>query len=564
MASPIDNNSIILREIILKSVAGPAQPLDTRVGGAARQGINVPITPPTKTLGEWIWKILSSIGSFISSVIYSIYSCFHPKDHSTPITFEQIENRLEHIITSRSTLRNIPDFSSAESWAKWAQISIELQLLETRSASLQGAGKLQQVDLLRKRITGAQQECERLFELHKATIDVTMKEAQKAALLELESLQTPLRANVISRDQVPHFSTYMTLYSHPRLCPEAEVSEHQKILKLSELLRDSLGFRNLGNTCWLNAGLQMLRSSPEFVALLQREVDYIELTRKNDQENRIVHQKQNAEAPIGTEERISLALNEVLRAVEQGENTTVTSSINRIQMELSTREEFSPRGAQHDASAFVRNCLRAVKYQVNLNFRDFRFGPHGEARPAEPMTIWDVPIPSEVESFAKENTTLPELLEKSKILNFEDGNRREERFSSLPRLLIVTMGRFRSGGGGESSGSQTVSTRTIANLTKVDKAIHFFREIDLSASFLTADLPDDQRLRAKWKLRSFVSHIGKLNGGHFTAYACGHDGKWRHYDDANVTEVTEGRTFEPLNTSYISLYEQITPQEQTN
>jgi len=117
----------------------------------------------------------------------------------------------------------------------------------------------------------------------------------------------------------------------------------------------------------------------------------------------------------------------------------------------------------------------------------------------------------------------PEVMDKDNQYDCEKCKEKKQATKAislwkLPEILIILLKRFKS------HGSHSV---------KVNDMVTYPFDLDISEFCYSYDKPE-----ALYELYSVCIHRGATGGGHYLAYCLDTDGKWREYNDATVSEIT--------------------------
>ena len=121
----------------------------------------------------------------------------------------------------------------------------------------------------------------------------------------------------------------------------------------------------------------------------------------------------------------------------------------------------------------------------------------------------------------KKYTSVEELTGDNQIYNEKTDEKEDAKkrimFWSLPDILVVTLKRFNNNG------------------RKDQRLIDFeVTNFDLSEFIVGYD-----KQNYVYELYGVCNHSGNTMGGHYTSYVKNNNGKWYHFNDTNVTEISE-------------------------
>jgi ubiquitin carboxyl-terminal hydrolase 8 len=133
--------------------------------------------------------------------------------------------------------------------------------------------------------------------------------------------------------------------------------------------------------------------------------------------------------------------------------------------------------------------------------------------------------------------TMPEFLEGDNAWYNEETKQKENvkkqiRFWNLPNILIITLKRF-----------------SIDGSSKINNLIQFPLENLNLSKYIIGYNPDSY----VYDLYGICNHMGSVMGGHYTSFVKNADDKWIHYDDTNV-EIVENSNDIISNMAYCLFY----------
>jgi len=120
-----------------------------------------------------------------------------------------------------------------------------------------------------------------------------------------------------------------------------------------------------------------------------------------------------------------------------------------------------------------------------------------------------------------DNYVKPEMLEGENAWYNEETKKKEDvkkqiRFWNFPNIIIITLNRFTADG-----------------RQKINKSIEFpIDNLDLS-KYVCGYNPNSY----KYELYGICNHVGGVTGGHYTAFVKNTEGNWLHYNDRDVEKV---------------------------
>lgn len=352
-------------------------------------------------------------------------------------------------------------------------------------------------------------------------------------------------------------------------------------------------------------------------SLKARQAQYVESVAKQSGETEEAFRMRKSRPVVSLSETdeqwnnrqaIHNVLNNVFNAMEEGDTEWIDRSVESLEHLLATLPDVplelrENRGAQKDISYAFLCFLGVVDYKLAFKAHKITDDGKDEQLRDESELLWNFPVVG-----VNKGCPFVERLERGAKERVETNSGRytkERRLSALPRFFITMANRFEGEApvappelpkplssahqarvdallGPEPEVLAEVNKR-LKRLDELEKQIALQKKeqsraygkkaedlvefpkdhiVDLSKSFLTADLPPNERLRAKFRLTSFPHHSGGLGGGHYTAYGRGQDGIWRYYNDSRVSQPGKKELDEQLSTSYLQVWELIDEGDQ--
>lgn len=337
---------------------------------------------------------------------------------------------------------------------------------------------------------------------------------------------------------------------------------HQDITKLARALSATLDLPldNIGNTCWMSSAIQALRKSPTLLAMIKAPLTQLPgegPARWNDR--KLMHAALNAvfdAMEYGGDVRQALVNLEGQMLALSYDFKKYPNKDNLVPSDLSDR---AMKGHQKDVAIALEFFLNVIDYKMTSNMKNIRNGVMERDTPEPPTSCLSLALhPHKMFKELVEREAWQEADIKG---NGKNGKlRQERRFTALPPILVTSLKRFAidqkkiedldlvagrmAFAFPEFYGSPCIESASEALLgytrnqamSKISSAIQLKAGeiLDLSNSFLTADLSPADRQRAKWRLVSVIHHDGgSLTRGHYTACGLKPDGKWCALDDAH-------------------------------
>jgi ubiquitin C-terminal hydrolase len=304
-----------------------------------------------------------------------------------------------------------------------------------------------------------------------------------------------------------------------------------------ELAPDEIGIGNIGNSCYLNSGLQMLFGmGSSFHNLVLNKVEQSTGEKDIDFKRR---------------RKVQKSLQVVVDAVLTKDAKAIKKAVTDFRSVLFSSHCFETKGIleQQDGPRFVGAVLSALGF--GIDFQQVRTVEHagrerkipgviakesilGLAMPDGQDELLEKTIKKEfLEQITKDESTpyTPEI--DGKKISVTEFVERTHITGSIPDYLSVQFKRFNADG--IKNGNRILCPNGgLVDLTStLDKAIRRKGETYL------------------YKVVSFQVHHGDTKeSGHYTAYSHCPDGKWRHYDDSYVTEVSDEEAEREMGYAY--------------
>ncbi|KAK9918617.1 hypothetical protein WJX75_005398 [Coccomyxa subellipsoidea] len=139
--------------------------------------------------------------------------------------------------------------------------------------------------------------------------------------------------------------------------------------------------------------------------------------------------------------------------------------------------------------------------------------------------------------------TSPETISGYKVRDNSEGvtARKVVQLYALPRILVLHLKRFSYG---------------LTGTGKIHKTVHYGDRLRVQPSWVAEGCPDARhRGGADYELIAVVHHLGRTPAaGHYTADVRQPDGKWLHFDDADLSNVPLARVVDD-NKAYLLFYQ---------
>lgn len=299
--------------------------------------------------------------------------------------------------------------------------------------------------------------------------------------------------------------------------------------------QEPIGFVNLGNTCYMNAGLQALLATPKFTEYLM-----------------------NADPSKNYWVGI---MQEFLKEISQATKTFKPSKLKQMfEQDYEDFEGFR----QHDAQEFLIRFIELFTNQKNkydlqqvTSFRNFMYSEQSITRGVEPCThvsisdqgthfLKQVPLEDTTDTLDLE--TLIAQTAQEGLLSIEEGNAFAcRRCDGYVNALI----RFVIGKPYPSIIGFNLLRFSTENINaRVNTPILYPSRLNLQVVF-------GSDVEQPYELYAVVIHAGKgRHSGHYFAYTK-RDGVWYECNDEHVNEITEEDALDKHKGAYLLFYKRV-------
>jgi hypothetical protein len=303
------------------------------------------------------------------------------------------------------------------------------------------------------------------------------------------------------------------------------------------------GLPNIGNSCYLNAGLQLLMAIPPFQKLHTSEMPR---RQRVTLDNGAVKLEHEADYKVRCDLFGQLQL--TVQAINSKDQAKILEHMHTLRLNLfrsMINPEFTAESflAQHDTSAFLSIVFYAMGFDfVTQTKRTFTYQGHTYSQIQRPelKTLLSLPFSSS-DSFEKlmKKEHVQALTCESDWKPMINGDRVEiagfvedTLFDQLPKHFVIQLQRFTN------------------QMQKNTENISFDNPEQIDLSYLSQD-------KAVYHVSSFILHDGETcHEGHYRACRLGEDHLWRLYDDKQVSVLNAEQAKELMGQAYIVLLTQ--------
>jgi len=326
------------------------------------------------------------------------------------------------------------------------------------------------------------------------------------------------------------------------------------------------GLANLGNTCFINSCMQVLSHTYELNYFLDKETYKSKLKKKY--ESALMVEWDNLRKILWTENCIvspNKFLKTIQKVAEVKDRDIFTGYsqndlpefflflIDCFHTGLSREIKMTVSGnAETETDQIAVKCFEMIKQMYSKEYSEIwnlfyavhvseitclKTGKQLKITP-EPYFMIDLPIPSDNKSPSLidcfNHYVVDEVLDGENCWIDHDKQRVEVKkriqFWSFPNILVIDFKRFNE----RFQKNQILVDFPLDNLNLSPYVIGYKKEM------------------YKYELYGVCNHSGSTMGGHYTSYVKNANGKWYHFNDTSVTEISESSIVSPK--AYVLFY----------
>jgi ubiquitin C-terminal hydrolase len=366
-----------------------------------------------------------------------------------------------------------------------------------------------------------------------------LKELSAQIKLDSQKVSTSMRA---PNHQIEIYASCLSLLKKLGIFKPETASKIEEIPTPSSQAPD--GLPNIGNSCYLNASLQLFAGMPQFKALLQSKKPQLKQTRLDSGAIKL-------EEPNTYQARCDFfeELQKTLKILQAREPDAIKAQMSALRWMLFTTHvspEFNLDAllGQQDAAAFVGAALDTIGYEFTTRTQrvfSYQGKQHQQLQRAEVKTTVSLSLNADCtfEELLKEEHCGAQVVDanwkatvegQQVIINKFEVN---TLFESLPESMVIQLQRF--------------DDQLQKNMD--DVAFDNAQRIDLS--YLLA--PEKRTAAHHYHVAGFILHDGaSRHAGRYRA--CRLEGKeWRLYDDKHVSVLTNEEANRLMQQSYVIL-----------